>query len=308
MSPRVDQILTKPPAAASPAAVTNHHKQHRRKRVRECAANLQEHRSEHSASHPQPQFSALSAIGEDIMCSVCLDVMVHPRSINPCGHTFCGGCIPTKGSNGAVNGASTPGAVDVVECPTCRSNIIGHIPARTLETVIDKVVQVLGIISDDDRQCYHQRVASTPRPKEPPLPVPTSSAAPASSRRSRHRTSDTSRATRMSTRDDLPSSRSYPNAATILHLSDDFMMNHTDLMRFAFGASPPVPPHTRRTLSSLSSSRGNRTTRTATYTNSGVAAGTATLATNMEHIVSASTSSTSRTQEGSTAAEPICID
>lgn len=135
-------------------------------------------------------------ITEDVTCSVCLDVMVHPRTLYPCGHSFCGGCISS-----------------VDECPTCRQSIHGHAPARTLESLIDTLttVEVSGcsIIPDDDRLHYQERIQKTPRPKEPPVPPPLSPNHRRRLLRHHQRTSTTTSTTTTTTR-----SRQRGSAAT----------------------------------------------------------------------------------------------
>jgi hypothetical protein len=32
---------------------------------------------------------------EELMCSICMDILCHTVAMNPCGHLFCGGCIRT---------------------------------------------------------------------------------------------------------------------------------------------------------------------------------------------------------------------
>ena len=49
----------------------------------------------------------LTMMWEEVTCSICLDPMVEPMSIE-CGHSFCQGCISEVGKEG--------GSV----CPVCR--------------------------------------------------------------------------------------------------------------------------------------------------------------------------------------------
>ena len=62
-------------------------------------------------------------LSEEIQCCVCLDIQIHPRTLNPCGHTFCLGCVSK-----------------LETCPECREVVESHAPARMLDNLIATLV------------------------------------------------------------------------------------------------------------------------------------------------------------------------
>ncbi|WWC59430.1 uncharacterized protein I303_101986 [Kwoniella dejecticola CBS 10117] len=71
---------------------------------------------------------------EEMTCPVCMNIMVSPHQVTPCGHALCGAC----GVQWITIRAASGGRAN---CPTCRVKIDRHdplTPARTLENLIRK--------------------------------------------------------------------------------------------------------------------------------------------------------------------------
>jgi hypothetical protein len=81
-------------------------------------------------------------ISEEVICSVCLDILVYPQTLVPCGHSFCG-CCRSK---------------DLAECPQCRQVVSCSVPARHLEALINTLVSIPNILKEDDVQHYQKRI------------------------------------------------------------------------------------------------------------------------------------------------------
>jgi len=86
---------------------------------------------------------AISSLSDDIQCSICLDIQVHPRTLYPCGHSFCGTCLAT-----------------LQQCPQCRQTVTSHVPAVQLENLIATLVGVPNLLESTDVKHYHQRKSS----------------------------------------------------------------------------------------------------------------------------------------------------
>lgn len=84
-----------------------------------------------------------SRISEEIQCSVCLDIQVHPRTLNPCGHSFCSHCLE-----------------QLDHCPQCRKQIVSHVPALQLDGLIAALVAVPNLLDEDDVGHYKERKAA----------------------------------------------------------------------------------------------------------------------------------------------------
>lgn len=92
---------------------------------------------------PQKAATALTA---EIQCSVCLEIQVHPRTLHPCGHSFCTSCL-----------------AKLKDCPECRVTIQSHVPARQLDNLIATLVTVPNLLEAEDVEQYHQRCKTTPK-------------------------------------------------------------------------------------------------------------------------------------------------
>ncbi|KAJ3050547.1 hypothetical protein HK097_008513 [Rhizophlyctis rosea] len=65
-------------------------------------------------------------IEEHLLCSICMDMLVAPHSLNPCGHTFCGPCI----DEWITRNKKT--------CPQCRSTITPpSIPSHVIQNIVE---------------------------------------------------------------------------------------------------------------------------------------------------------------------------
>mmetsp|Transcript_17145 Transcript_17145/g.47018 ORF Transcript_17145/g.47018 Transcript_17145/m.47018 type:complete len:368 (-) Transcript_17145:219-1322(-) len=92
--------------------------------------------------------SVAEVVSEEFKCPVCLDIMVKPTSLVPCGHSFCQACL--KGHS---------------ECSVCRSGIQSTILPFALEQAIEKLVDnnvALKFFSSNDADEYNRRMGKTP--------------------------------------------------------------------------------------------------------------------------------------------------
>ena len=82
-------------------------------------------------------------VAQEFSCAICLDIMVEPVSVVPCGHSFCRCCLQSS----------------VRECPECRTSLKGKpVPARSLDHAISLLVEGQAeLFSADDIQQYHFR-------------------------------------------------------------------------------------------------------------------------------------------------------
>lgn len=87
-----------------------------------------------------------SRLAEEIQCSVCLDIQVHPRTLYPCGHSFCCACLQ-----------------QLDQCPQCRNNIESHVPAVQLDSLISALVALPNLLDKGDVDHYFARKLSIPR-------------------------------------------------------------------------------------------------------------------------------------------------
>jgi hypothetical protein len=85
-------------------------------------------------------------LADEIQCSVCLEILVHPRSLNPCGHSFCAPCVEA-----------------LEKCPQCRERIHSHVPARQLDSLVSTLISIPKLLSADDVQHYNERIKKTPK-------------------------------------------------------------------------------------------------------------------------------------------------
>lgn len=77
----------------------------------------------------------LKTMKENATCSICLELMTKPVSIN-CGHCFCLSCIMTILDNQHVLSSS-----EMVHCPLCRLFVQKESirPVKELENIIDSI-------------------------------------------------------------------------------------------------------------------------------------------------------------------------
>jgi hypothetical protein len=81
-----------------------------------------------------------SRLSDEIQCSVCLDIQVYPRTLDPCGHSFCAACVK-----------------DLKSCPQCRESIKSHVPAIQMDGLISMLVSVPKLLNKEDVDHYNER-------------------------------------------------------------------------------------------------------------------------------------------------------
>lgn len=84
--------------------------------------------------------SMASRVSDEVQCCVCLDIQVYPRTLDPCGHSFCACCLKK-----------------LTNCPQCRETINSHVPSMQLDNLICLLVSVPSLFDKDDIAHYHQR-------------------------------------------------------------------------------------------------------------------------------------------------------
>jgi hypothetical protein len=67
----------------------------------------------------------LHQVCEELLCPVCMDILVQTVALNPCGHLFCSSC-----RQGPVS-----------FCPTCRTPAFGAMPLKSIDSVILHMVK-----------------------------------------------------------------------------------------------------------------------------------------------------------------------
>jgi hypothetical protein len=68
---------------------------------------------------------AMQHVCEELLCPVCMDILVHTVALNPCGHLFCSSCRQPPRSL----------------CPTCRTPAFGAMPLKSIDGVILHMVK-----------------------------------------------------------------------------------------------------------------------------------------------------------------------
>lgn len=87
-----------------------------------------------------------AAIAEEVMCSVCMEILVDSTAIVPCGHVFCKGCISSMSI-----------------CPNCRLAFRQTIAIKAMDSLIAKLVSssYQDIFHETDVLHYQTRVQPT---------------------------------------------------------------------------------------------------------------------------------------------------
>uniref|UniRef100_A0A8C3SHB6 RING-type domain-containing protein n=1 Tax=Chelydra serpentina TaxID=8475 RepID=A0A8C3SHB6_CHESE len=96
------------------------------------------HRSSGSWPSGSPQacgIRGLERLREDVTCSICLDVLDDPVSIE-CGHNFCRGCLSAHWSRVSAQGP---------RCPECRAPCSRDrmIPDTRVKNLVEKITELL---------------------------------------------------------------------------------------------------------------------------------------------------------------------
>lgn len=91
--------------------------------------------------HSKSSKMALEKMWENVICSICLDSMVEPMSIE-CGHCFCKECISEVGKNG--------GGI----CPECRQQFLlrNLRPIRRIANMVEDLKQTAGDANKDTQE------------------------------------------------------------------------------------------------------------------------------------------------------------
>lgn len=101
-----------------------------------------------AAAAPTGTMNSLPAqVGEQAMCAICMEIMVEPRTIVPCGHSFCKSCL-----------------LNQHECAECRGPIQGQVQCRSLQNLIASLVDVstqqgsaVSVFDKEDLESYQNR-------------------------------------------------------------------------------------------------------------------------------------------------------
>ena len=96
-----------------------------------------------------------SKISDEINCSICLDILVNPLTLVPCGHSFCASCCFSE----SVRYGKRRRSLCFDKCPHCRQSIEETAPSRQLESLIDTLVTVPNLLfsNEDDKKQYLAR-------------------------------------------------------------------------------------------------------------------------------------------------------
>ena len=81
--------------------------------------------------------SLRTSLNDELSCPLCLDLLVRPTTLVPCGHSFCQECI-FSGNN----------------CPTCRASVRTHVPCLALAGTLETL---LPLLEADDVAQYKER-------------------------------------------------------------------------------------------------------------------------------------------------------
>jgi RING-type zinc-finger len=86
-------------------------------------------------------------IGDDCMCPICMEIMVEPRTVSPCGHSFCRRCLTGQ-----------------TECAECRGPITSQVICRSLQNLIERLVALQAngttVFEEKDFEDYKTRTGS----------------------------------------------------------------------------------------------------------------------------------------------------
>jgi hypothetical protein len=123
------QSLTSPSSAS---ANTNHQQQSQQLNFNDPNNNNNNSRSKYD----------FKMVLDQMCCAICLEILVNPQTIVPCGHTYCGPCL---------------GEMKNDNCPECRSSMTSRVPALQLKGLIESLVQVPNTLNPSDIEHYQDR-------------------------------------------------------------------------------------------------------------------------------------------------------
>jgi hypothetical protein len=90
------------------------------------------------------QRQAHDQIREEMMCSICIEIMVCATALQPCGHMFCKNCT-----------------LPLEKCPTCRRNLYGRMPMKQVDGMILNHVKI-GKTFEYDDSCHFVQCTGVP--------------------------------------------------------------------------------------------------------------------------------------------------
>lgn len=99
-----------------------------------------------SIANPEISLAHRNRISEEISCAVCLDLLVRPITLVPCGHSLCHSCW-TEAKR--------------MDCPECRLVVRCHVPARQVENVIATLVSIPNFLDEGDKAHYLERTRAS---------------------------------------------------------------------------------------------------------------------------------------------------
>jgi hypothetical protein len=114
--------------------------------------------NENDSSVTDVRKDAAKEMGEEVMCAVCMDIMVKAKLAVPCGHVFCGEC-----ADGIVTDRRRQ--QHLTTCPNCRDTISSVTPLKTLDNLVWGMC-LQGTFSADDSKHYLERMGKTPTEAE----------------------------------------------------------------------------------------------------------------------------------------------
>jgi RING-type zinc-finger len=83
-------------------------------------------------------------VGEEAICAICMEIMLEPRTVAPCGHSFCRLCLTRQS-----------------ECAECRGPITSHVVCRSLQNLIEQLVKLhtngTTVFENEDFETYINR-------------------------------------------------------------------------------------------------------------------------------------------------------
>ena len=85
--------------------------------------------------------AALQEASEEVMCAVCMEIIVEATAVVTCGHTYCGTCLKS-----------------LSECPNCRLAVKQTIPLKGMDNLIHKLVVSQSVFCPHDMQQYWKRI------------------------------------------------------------------------------------------------------------------------------------------------------
>lgn len=88
-----------------------------------------------------PTTCPLQEASEEVVCAVCMEIIVEATAVVPCGHTYCGACLNS-----------------LTECPNCRLAVTQTTPLKGMDSLIHKLVLSQKVFCPHDTQQYWKRI------------------------------------------------------------------------------------------------------------------------------------------------------